>query len=375
MTRILALGVVLSMMAATSAVEAQLGGLIRKKAAEVIGKKPEPAKPAPAPAPDAAVPDAAVPETAVPASPAATPVAAPAPVKPTGSVLDASALPVRDAAVQVLRGRVNRRPNGDWDQLPYIPTAAATAAYALGDSARAALVETVGLALKSLVNSAAFVTEHAAFVKNEHRGADHGLKGVVTIEDAMKRNDFKAIEAMQAREMVAIGVDQARSMPAEDLKRQLLQELPRWRTRAAEPKRSDRIKFQKMVAVAEPIEALAATDEQFLRGYAVIRSIDVGGPDTADAVFATHARVKQEKEQAAYDSHNLAGQLKQQLTTFVAIASKVNFDAPTVQKGGQTLFVNPADERQGALWKACFRAGEASTAAALKLARAWLAEL
>ena len=59
----------------------------------------------------------------------------------------------------------------------------------------------------------------------------------------------------------------------------------------------------------------------------------------------------------------------------MTIAAKVNFDAKTVEKNEQTFFVNPADERQGALWKACFRAGAAPTAAALKLARAWLAEL
>ena len=53
--------------------------------------------------------------------------------------------------------------------------------------------------------------------------------------------------------------------------------------------------------------------------------------------------------------------MKQQLTTFVAIATKVNFKAPTVEKNGQTRFVNAADERQGALWKACFRAGEGPT--------------
>ena len=105
----------------------------------------------------------------------------------------------------------------------------------------------------------------------------------------------------------------------------------------------------------------------------MIKSIDVGGPETEEAVFAMQTSAsKQEKEQAAYDSHNLKGQLKQQLTAFVAIASKVNFNAPTVEKGKKTIFVNAADEKQGALWKACFRAGEASTTAAIKLARAWL---
>jgi hypothetical protein len=59
----------------------------------------------------------------------------------------------------------------------------------------------------------------------------------------------------------------------------------------------------------------------------------------------------------------------------VAVAPKVNFTAPTAMKNGTIRFVNPADEKQGALWKACYRAGEGPTAAALKLARGWLAEL
>lgn len=107
----------------------------------------------------------------------------------------------------------------------------------------------------------------------------------------------------------------------------------------------------------------------------MLKSIDNDGPDTEEAVMAIHTRVHDEKEQAAWDSHNLKGQLKQQLSMFVTIASKVNFNAPTAQKNGKAIFVNAADERQGAIWKACFRAGEAPTAAALKLAKAWLAEM
>ena len=105
------------------------------------------------------------------------------------------------------------------------------------------------------------------------------------------------------------------------------------------------------------------------------KSIDNDGPDAEEAVLAIHKRVQDEKEQAAWDEHNLKGQLKRNLTAFVAVASKVNFKAPTVEKSGKTMFVNAADEKQGAMWKACFRAGEAPTAAALKLAKAWLLEL
>jgi hypothetical protein len=369
MKRQIALGLAIAMVMATTAVEAQLGGLLKKKAREAIGGKKEEAPPTPAP------------ETEKPASPASAPTrsgdrAATAPAeKKVVSPLELSELPARQSATQVLRGQVRSRPNGDWEQLPYIPTAAVVAAYALGDAAQVALVETVGTALKSMVMSDTFLAEHEKYIKTEHHGVDHGLKGVIGIEEALKKNDLKAIEAIQARETVAIGVDVVRSAPADQLKMVFAQDLAGWKKDAANPARRDRAKFQKLVARAEALEGLAPNDEKFLRGYAVLKSIDNGGPDTEEAVFAIHQRVTQEKEQLAYDDHNLKGQLKQQLTSFVAIAAKVNFNAPTVEKKGRTLFVSPADEQRGALWKACFRAGERPTAAALTLARAWLAEL
>lgn len=373
MKRHVALGLALAMVMGSATVDAQLRGILRKKAGEVIGgKKAEPAPaPAPAPAPTAAPGTEPAPAPA-PASPSAPAAAAP---KGTGSALDIAELPVRQSALQVLRGRITQRDSGDWEQLPFIPPAAAAAAYALGESAQVALVETVGAALKALVMSPAFQSEHDAQIKGEHGAVDHGLKGVVTIEDALKKNDLKALEAIQARQVVAMGVDQVQALPADTAKMLFTQELADWEKRAADPKRRDRATFQKLVARAQPLAALPGGDVAFKRGYAVLKSIENGGPDTEEAVFAIHHRVKQETEQAAYDAHNLKGRLRQQLTTFVAVAAKVNFNAPTVEKGGRTLFVNPADERQGALWKACFRAGEAPTAAAVTLAKAWLAEL
>jgi hypothetical protein len=377
MTRHVGLIVVFALLTASSGLDAQVGGLLRKKAGEVLGKKPEPAKPAPAPAETApATPAPTAAPTAAPAPAASGNRApAPAPAKAAVSPLDPSALPVHAAATQVLRGRIHARGNGDWEQLPYIPAAATAAAYGLNDSARAALVETVGSALKTLVTSAAFLAEHDAFIKSEHQGVDHGLKGLVSMEELVKKSDFKQIEAYQSRMMVMITVDQVATMPPDMLKADLIESLPKWKQYAANPKHSERAKYQKMVAKAQSIESLPPADEKFKRGYAVIKSIDADGPDTEDAVYATHARFKQEQEQAKYDAHSLKGQLKQQLTTFIAIASKVNFNAPTVEKNKKTIFVNAADERQGAIWKGCFRAGEAATASALKVAKAWLAEL
>ena len=380
MKRQIALGLALILVVASTAVEAQLGGLLRKKAEEIAGGKKSPPKPAPAPAP--AAEPAPAPETEAPATSAApTPAggsardAAPAGEKTAVSPLEVSALPVRQSASQVLRDRIQPGNNGDWQQLPYIPAPAVAAAYALDDAAQVTLVEAVGGALKSLVMSATYLAEHDQWIKDEHQGVDHGLKGVVGIEEALGKNDLKAIEAIQLNQVVAMGVDQVQSFPAASLKMQFDEELADWKKRAADVKRRDRAKYQKLVAKAQPLESLPPEDERFRRGYAVLRSIDNGGPDTEDAVYAIHARQKLEKEQLAYDAHSLKGQIKQQLTSFVAIAAKVDFAAQTVEKGEKTLFVKPAYEQQGALWKACFRAGQAPTAAAVKLARAWLAEL
>jgi hypothetical protein len=373
MTRNVGLIMVLALLMASTAVDAQLRGLIKKKAAEVLTKKPE-APPAPAPAP------APTPETTTtPAAPAAAPARTGAdPVaekKAAGSPLDVSALPLRQSAVAVLRGNGEPRANGDWDELPSIPAAATAAAYGLSEAAQVTLVETVGAALKALVMSAPFQAEHDASIKNEHQAVDHGLKGIIGFADAMKKNDLKAVEAIQLREVVAMGVEQVRIVPPDALKQAFTEDLADWNKRAADPKRRDRAKYQKLVATAKPLEALPANDLKFLNGYAVLKSIDNDGPDTEAAVLAIHKRVQDEKEQVAWDEHYLKGRLKQHLTAFVAVASKVNFNAPTVEKSGRTMFVNAADEKQGAMWKACFRAGEAPTAAALKLAKAWLLEL
>ena len=86
-----------------------------------------------------------------------------------------SELPVRQSADHVLRGRVNLRPNGDWDQLPYIPAAAVAAAHALGESAQVALVETIGTALKSMVMSATFLASEST-PRSSDQAVDHGSR-------------------------------------------------------------------------------------------------------------------------------------------------------------------------------------------------------
>src|SRR6187431_229825 len=135
------IALVLVLLVASISVHAQVGGLLRKKAGEVVGGKKAP--PAPAPAPEAPAPAPATTGSSTPAPSAAGAAptaanAAPA-TKAVASPLEVSELPVRQSADQVLRGRVIPRGNGDWEQLPYIRRAAVAAAYALGESAKVAL--------------------------------------------------------------------------------------------------------------------------------------------------------------------------------------------------------------------------------------------
>ena len=87
------------------------------------------------------------------------------------------------------------------------------------------------------------------------------------------------------------------------------------------------------------------------------------------------ARSKQEKEQLAFDKYNLKAVLKLQLSTFVAVVPTVDFAAATTPKNGTTVFVSPAFEKKGVVWKACFRAGKGASMAALAIAQGWLKEL
>ena len=100
MTRQMALGLVLAMVISSAAVDAQVGGLIRRKAGEIVGGK----KPAPAPRPPAPAPASTDPAPATPATGGAR-KATPGKGEAAVSPLETSELPVtpvgqRDTAQQ-----------------------------------------------------------------------------------------------------------------------------------------------------------------------------------------------------------------------------------------------------------------------------------
>lgn len=368
---VLAFAILALLVATSPGIHAQLGGLLKKKAGDILKGKPAPAEPAPAPATPA--------DPAPPADPAAP--AAPA---PKTSAAD-PAPPSDPLAVENLSlpNNVNSFvreetpvPEGEWSKVPFFGGATRAALLLLDDAGRVAFVEKTGPAIKAFVESDSFVKAHNEFIQRQFDAVDHGLKGVLGMEALVKKQDFAGVEAFGKRQMALNLVESTERQSGADIQRTLGYELESWRKSAQTATGSSKAKYQRYVTQGEALVALGTSDETKLRrGYAVLKSIDMDGPATEDALYAMAAKAKQEKQQIAWDEHNLRGVLKQQLSAFVAIAPTVDFAAETVQKGRQEKFVKPAYEKKGAIWKACFRAGQPATMAARAFAQGWLKEL
>jgi hypothetical protein len=351
------------LLTAPALVHAQLGGLLKKKAADALKGKPTPPAPKPGPA------------TTSTSDPKAAATASKSEPKTPASPLDISESDLTDKANQVLRQLFPPR-SGDWDQLPFIGRNVVEAAKALDESARVAFVEKVGGAFKTLVMSDTFAKAYADSIKQEHKAVDHGITGLVSTEELLKRQDLAAFEARTAGESAVAIVENMESQDAATLQIMLSQNLESWTRNAENVKRKDRAKYQKMVRDAQALQALGTSDVQKLRrGVAVLYSMDQGGPDTEPALYAVRDRAKTESEQLAWDQYNLKTVLRKQLTTFVSLVPTVDFAAATKDEDGMVRFVNPAHERKGQVWKACFRAGKPVSTRAMEMAQAWLKEL
>lgn len=360
--------VIVSFLAAPIGGHAQLRSLLKKKAADII--KGKPAAPAPVDEGKKSEPT----PTPTPTSGATAP--AKAEPKVQVSPLETSELNLPSKANQTLRGEMPVQSSGDWEGLPYISQKTVAAAKALGEPARVAFVENVGAAFKTLVMSDTFAKAHGDYIKQEHKAVDHGIKGLVSEEELQRRNNIPAWRAAMQRESAVAIVDTVETMSPDQIQTRLADDMKGWSRRAADVKRKDRAKYEKFVRDGQALVQLGTSDPQKLRrGYAVLRSVDDDGPDTEEALYALREKVTLEKEQTAWDDHNLKAVLKKQLTAFVALVPTVDFAAATADKGGMTRFVKPAYESKGAVWKACFRAGKGPTMAALQIAQAWLKEL
>ena len=172
MTRQMALGLVLAMAISSAAVDAQMGGLLKRKAGEIVGgKKPAPTtEPAPSAPPDKA-----------PATPATG--GAKKGTSAKSDPLAISDLPVSQSTTAFLRGET---------ELPFIPSTTVAAARVLGESAQVALVDTVGAAVKSLVMSPAFLAQHNEYIENDPTVEKAGKTVFVNAADEKRSALWKA---------------------------------------------------------------------------------------------------------------------------------------------------------------------------------------
>lgn len=367
-------GVVLgALVCAPIGVHAQFGSLLKKKAEEVLKGRTAPAEPRSEPARETAPAPAPTSTPATPAprtSPASTHTTAQAAATATpADPLDLENFRLEGNAINVLR---DDRP-GQLPEAPSFGKATNAALKALDDAGRVAFVQKAGAALKALVTSETFASAHAEAIKRQYKAVDHGLK-VASPEQMMKKGDFATYEAFSARQRSANIVEAVERQSAAEIKRTLPFQLDMWRGSAKTATGKYKAKYERLVKDSDAL--LAMSDEVAVRrAYAVLRSIDGDGPDTEAALYAQAEQGRKEEEQVAWDTHNLKSVLKQQLNAFTALVPTVDFAAKTVDRNGRQVFVTAAHERQGSLWKACYRAGKPATTAVQQWAQAWLKEL
>ena len=294
------------LLTAPALVHAQLGGFLKKKAAEAVKAKPAPPAPKPGPA-TVSTSEPKAPAAGATSDPTAPAAASKSEPKAPASPLDISESDLTDKANQVMRDLFpDPERGGDWERLPYIRQAAVAAAKALDEPARLAFVEKVGGAFKTLVMSDTYAKAHADSIKQQYNAVDHGITGLVSMEELLKRKNFAAIEARNKGQSAAAIVDNMEGENAKTLQLLISQNLESWTRNAENVKRKDRAKFQKMVRDAQELQALGTSDLQKLRrGVAVLYSMDQGGPDTEQALYALRDRAEAESEQLAWDQYNL----------------------------------------------------------------------
>lgn len=288
-----------------------------------------------------------------------------------------AALGITETALQGQIERATRPPEGGLT-LPSLGSKQLAAAKALSEPEQVVLMRELAAAAKTIMMSAAFQSEHDAYIAKTYKAVNHGLK-VQSMEDVARRasaggGDEFALKLK--RDMAAIYVQMAMETSMDSLKPMFDASVQEWTKNANNPKRSDRAKYAKLVTRAQVIQDLSVSDPvKFRRGYAVLRSAADDGLDTEEALFGAQASSQKDNEQLMWDKHNLRGALKRGLAQIVAEAPTVDFAAQTVQKGSVRVFVNPAYEKKSSTWKAMYRAGKGPTAAGLEIARVWLKEL
>ena len=263
--------------------------------------------------------------------------------------------------------------------MPGLTTSSRKAAKALSPEQRADAVREIGGLLKTLVMSDAFQQAHAAYIKGEHKAVDHGIK-VKTMDEKMaemmKPKPGQDPAAEMTRQIAVQMATQFRELPIDNLKQMFPDDLATWTRQATRATGTEKAKKTKMAARAKEIQPwIQSNPEEFRKAYSVLKSADLGGPETEEELTSSGNREAMEAEQLKWNESNLKGLLKRKLAAFVAEAASVDFTAQTTTQGNRIVFANTVYEKKSEMWKAMYRAGKAPTGAAAELARAWLKEL
>jgi hypothetical protein len=286
-------------------------------------------------------------------------------------------LGIKQSDLQAQAERATRSYGDTRLTLPWFSQQTRQAAKGLSEQNRAAAVREIGAAVKALMMSKAFMDSHVAYIKRERKAADHGIK-VQTPEEkfkAMTAGGEAAIDEA-TRQAATQMAQMLLTLPAAQLVPMFESDLGDWERQTKSRNAKTQAKGQKLHARAKALQPLIQSDpEKFKKGYVVLKSMDMGGPDNEAGLQEGGNKAQMEQEQTNWNKHNLRAVLKPKLNFLVAEAETVDFTAQTVRQGDKLKFVNPAYEKKSDIWKACYRAGKAPTAAVLEFARGWAKEL
>ncbi|WP_321473412.1 hypothetical protein [uncultured Paludibaculum sp.] len=260
-------------------------------------------------------------------------------------------------------------------ELPYGTSAARKALKGMTEDERAQTVREIAAVAKALVLSPSFEKAHDEYIQKRYNAVNHGLK-LQSQEEKMKAAT-KNPDAMLADMQRQVGIQMAKSyaqMDVSSLKMVFDQDLENWKHNAVGTG-SEQVKYKKLLAKATQLKALQQTNpEEFRKGYALLKSVETGGPDNWAELQAGGDLAAKEEQQKNYNQYALRPVLKKKLAEFVKLARSVDYDAQTTTSGVRK-FVKPEYERRASNWKLLFRFGKAPSLAAVQLAEQMMKEL
>jgi hypothetical protein len=193
---------------------------------------------------------------------------------------------------------------------------------------RAVAVREMSLYAKRLVSSPAFAAAYAAWIKDRYRAVDHGIKIDLQAHAARIAADPDAAMKQMRNAMVASLAQTFNAMPPATLKMMFDQDMQNWKGDSEKARILSRAKQVAPLAPSKP--------DEFRKQYILLKSMDVGGPDTEAGLQAilggaakSQADQKAREEQQAFNDHKLSVELKRRLRDFVTLARSVDFAAQT----------------------------------------------